>query len=35
MRSTYGVDDAGTPRRQRSSWWQWRGRIWAHKISAG
>jgi hypothetical protein len=32
MRATYSLERRGAMVRQRSTWWQWRGRVWSHHI---
>ncbi len=32
MRSTYSASDGIAERDERASWWQWRGRVFAHRI---
>jgi len=34
MRSRYGVELGGKSFNEKASWIQWRGRIFAHKVSA-
>jgi hypothetical protein len=33
MHSTYGVGDDATARLQHSDWWQWRGRVYRHRVT--
>ena len=32
MRSTYGVIGPNSSWTERARWWQWRGRVFAHRI---